>query len=168
MEMFRLMYHSAQWSQEFEQTKSLLLWATEGWICDVVHIGSTALEDMIAQPTIDVIAGITSLSGLNEAAMLIEGLQYQRFPAPEWCDEELVAWFVRPWSGHPSHTVLVARFEGKIWQQCLQLKQQLIDQYLKRQELESLKRHHFEAQSSLETYQTAKHQFFQSLLAEET
>jgi GrpB-like predicted nucleotidyltransferase (UPF0157 family) len=167
MNPIRLMYFSPHWRQEFEQTKSMLLWATDGWVCDVVHIGSTAIEGSVAVPTIDVLAGMNDLSGLNESAGLIEGLHYRRLPAPPWCDEEYVAWLTRPRDEFPTHSVLVVKHGGAVWQKCLNVKQRLENDYLLRESLESLKRDSLQSQASMAEYTQQKDQFFSQVLTNE-
>lgn len=166
MQHFRLMHFSPSWNQEFEQTKSMVLWATEGWISEVCHIGGTAIENSVSAPTIDVVAGISNLAGLNEAAEMISGLQYQRQPAPDWSDQELVAWFSRSKADQLTHTVLLVKHRGEIWRQCLEIKERLSQDYLLREQLEQLKLEHFTLQSSALAYAQAKSQFFQRLISE--
>lgn len=168
MQHFRLMHFSPAWNQEFEQTKSMILWATEGWISEVCHIGGTAVEDSVASPTIDVVAGISNLSGLNEAADMITGLQYERHPAPDWCDRELVASLIRTKGVEPTHTVLIVKHQGEIWRQCLAIKERLSQNYLNREQLDQLKKEHFASQSSVVDYTKAKAEFFQRLISEKS
>lgn len=162
---FRLSHYSAEWKQEFEQAKSMLLWATEGWITEVCHIGGTALEGGLACPTIDIVAGLPGLSGLNDAARLLEGLNYQRQPAPSWTDRELVALLVRYKDQQPSHSVLLAKVDGEIYKRCLSIQQKLTASHLARESFETLKKEHFTTGSSIEEYVRSKSAFFERLMS---
>jgi GrpB-like predicted nucleotidyltransferase (UPF0157 family) len=160
------MHFSPAWNQEFEQTKSMILWATEGWIKEVCHIGGTAIADGVASPTIDVVAGLSNLSGLNEAASLLSGLQYQRHPAPDWCDRELVAWLIRSRGDDPTHTVLLVKHQGEIWKRCIAIKDKLSLDYMLREQLDQLKKDHFTSESPRPVYEQAKADFFQILMSD--
>lgn len=160
----RLMAHNEQWQQEFIQSRSMLLHATEGWLSDVRHVGSTALPNMVAQPVIDMIAAIQDLRGLNEAANLIEGLNYARVATPEWCQDELVAKLQKPRSGAATHMVLVVRDGSPTWQRVLALQTLLEGNLLERQNFENLKRDHFQPGCAAEQqYELAKASFFEEL-----
>lgn len=161
---FRLMSHNPQWAQEFQQSRSLILWATEGWVKEVEHIGSTVLAEGLAQPVIDVLAGLPDLRGLNQAAELIEGLNYTRVAAPEWCGEELTAELHKPRVGAPTHTVLLVRIGGTTWRRALAVRDWLAQHPDDWQQFQALKRAHFTAGcDALERYTTAKNQFFNAL-----
>ncbi len=160
----RLMSHNPQWVQEFEQSRSMILWATEGWVVDVQHVGSTALSDGVAQPIIDSLAGLNDLQGLNDAAGLIEGLNYIRVASPDWCDDELTAMLRKPRVGAPTHTVLLVRQAGPTWRRTMAIRDWLSGHPEDRQQLQALKREHFTAGcDAVERYTTAKDQFFHTL-----
>lgn len=160
----RLMAHNPQWTQEFDQSRSMLLHATEGWLTEIQHIGSTAVPDMVARPVIDMVAGIEDLQGLNEAAGLVEGLNYVREAAPVWCQDELAAWLQKPRSGERTHSLLIVRKQGPAWKRCLAIRDLLSQQLVIRQYLESLKRDHFQPGCDAEQrYDLAKASFFDDL-----
>ena len=163
----RLMAHSEQWKQEFSQSRSMLLWSTEGWLSEVLHIGSTALEDIAAQPVIDMLALMPDLRGLNEAATLIEGLNYARVAAPNWCQDELVAYLTKPRVGAVTHTVLIVRDSGPLSRQLVRIQRRLAENLFDRQALETLKRDHFQPGCAAETrYEAAKSEFYENLARE--
>jgi GrpB-like predicted nucleotidyltransferase (UPF0157 family) len=121
----RLMKYNPLWVQEFEQSRSSILQATEGWVVDVQHIGSTFLKDGIAQPIVDLMAGLDDMRGLNEAAMLIEGLNFRRVETPEWCAAELSGLLLKPRFGEVTHTVLLLRRGGACWNRALAIRSRL-------------------------------------------
>lgn len=162
----RLMAHNEHWEQEFVQSRSMLLQATEGWLSDLRHIGSTALPELIAQPIIDMIAQMEDLQGLNEAAELIQGLNYARVAAPEWCQDELVAMLHKPRRGEPTHSVLVVRKGSLLWRRALAIRELLEGSWGDRQKFENLKRDHFKPGCAAEEqYRLAKAEFFNELEA---
>lgn len=160
----RLMSYNPQWQQEFEQTKSSVLQAAQGWVTNVQHIGSTCLPDGIARPIVDVVAGLTDMQGLNEAALLIEGLNYARVESPEWCSDELTALLQKPRTGEATHTVLLVRFEGDAWRRSLAIRQRLMSNLVEWQQLQTVKQDNFAAGcQALHRYNAAKDSFFAEL-----
>ncbi len=161
---FRLMSYNRKWPQEFEQSRSMLLWASQGWISEVQHIGGTAIGDGLAQPVIDMLAGMDEMQGLNEVAGLLEGLNYKRMPSPDWCDDELTACLHKPRTGEVTHTVLLVRRNGPAWQRGLAIRDHLQQAIGDRQLLETLKREHLvDTCDAVERYAAAKNDFFQIL-----
>ena len=135
----RLVPPQPNWKQEFEQTRSMLLWATEGWISQAEHIGGTRLQTGIAQPIVDIIAGMSDMRGLNDAAAMVEGLNYRRVEAPGWCDCEHVARLVKPRVGSLTHSVLIVRLGGKIWKRVNAVQQWLESHLVDAERLQNLK-----------------------------
>lgn len=104
----RLMHFDPRWRQEFQQTRSSLLHSCQGWVTQVEHIGSTAIDGLIARPVIDVLAvvddGQTETdTAMQEAALLIEGLNFARQVPPMWAAETLC--LVKPRRGLETHRV---------------------------------------------------------------
>lgn len=162
---FRLMTYNPQWRQDFEQTRSNVLQATEGWIHDVQHIGGTALENSLARPVVDVLAGLSEMHGLNEASRLIEGINYRRVETPLWCEEELCALLHKPRVGEVTHTVLLVKLGGALWQRGLAITTRLSENLHDRQRLQNLKVDNFKPGCHApERYAEAKQVFFESLL----
>ena len=160
----RLMSHNERWKQEFVQARSMLLQATEGWLTDVLHIGSTALPELVAKPVIDMIAQMEDLQGLNQAAHLIEGLNYARVAAPLWCQDELVAMMHKPRNGPQTHAVLIVRKGSPLWRRSLAIHELLAGSLADRQEFENLKRDHFKPGCAAEEqYEAAKAEYFDAL-----
>src|SRR5690606_24049847 len=102
------------------------------------------------------------LQGLNEAAELVEGLNYVRLPSPSWCDDELTAYLQKPRVGEVTHTVLLVRREGAIWQRALAIRDHLQQSISDRQLLDTLKREHLvDTCDAVQRYASAKNDFFQ-------
>ncbi len=163
-EPLRLMQFNPAWKQEFEQARSSVLQATDGWIVDCQHVGATALEGSIAAPIVDLAAGLRDPSRLNEVAMLIEGLNYRRLETPSWCDDELVAYLEKPRSGLATHSVLVVAVDGPAWVRMLQHREQLASSEDLKGTLATLKRQlYVMGCSAASNYAIAKQAFFDKL-----
>ena len=160
----RLMSHNKLWQQEFDQSKSMVLQAAEGWLTDVQHIGSTAVSDLVAKPVIDMIAIMQDFGGLNSAAGLIEGLNYARVPTPAWCQDELVAQLIKPRRGEATHSILIVRHGSSLWDRSLAVRSALEASLAERQRFENLKRDHFKPGCAAEEqYERAKSAYFDEL-----
>lgn len=158
---FRLMSHNPTWKQEYEQTRSSLLQATDGWLTDTMHIGGTALTDAVTRPVVDVMAGLSDLQALNEVSQLIEGLNFRREATPEWCDAELCSFLVKPRTGEATHTVLLVKHEGSIWNQTSSMQKQFHETTYLAEELKQTKIEHYKAGcSAADAYESAKAVFF--------
>jgi GrpB-like predicted nucleotidyltransferase (UPF0157 family) len=158
------MSHNPAWKQEFEQSRSSILQATDGWLSDVRHIGSTSLEESIARPVVDILAGISDLQGLNECSFLIEGLNFQRVATPEWCEEEFCALLLKPRVGEATHSVLVVKYGGQLWERSLAIRQRLATDQDEWQRLLQMKLEHFQPGcSAAQNYADAKREFFADL-----
>lgn len=165
MASFRLTHRNPQWPQEFEQTKSSVLFATQGWVVGIEHIGSTALADGISRPIIDVMAGMQDLQGLNQAAELINGLNFRRLESPTWCDRELCAYLEKPREGEATHSVLLVRQGGILWRTALAVRRFLNDNLLAWQQLQSLKQDNFHSGcQAYDAYCAAKNDFFTAIV----
>lgn len=109
-EIVRLMHYDPRWRQEFEQTRSSILQCCLGWVTDVQHIGSTAVDGMVAQPILDVVATVEDDDerdqALGESAALIEGLNFRKSKPPMWAAETIV--LEKPRNGDPTHRVFLS------------------------------------------------------------
>lgn len=106
------------WVQEQAQTRSCLLDAARGRLRAVEPIGSTAVEGLVAEPVIDVLALLDAGGAEDDAELLretilrIEGIAYRDLGPLEDFDEEPGGpprLLVKPRGGVPTHRVLLAR-----------------------------------------------------------
>ncbi|OUT61259.1 MAG: hypothetical protein CBB71_04730 [Rhodopirellula sp. TMED11] len=124
----RLMHYDPRWRQEFQQTRSSLLHSCQGWVTQVEHIGSTAIDGLIARPVIDVLAvvddGQTDTdSAMQEAALLIEGLNFGRQVPPMWAAETIC--LVKPRRGLETHRVYLTYPNSPFVSSSLAVREQL-------------------------------------------
>ncbi len=112
----RLMHYDPRWRQEFEQTRSSIFFSCDGWVTSVQHIGSTAISGLIARPTIDAIATVTSAEASDHASLLIEGLNFRVVPSPPWAGDAVTLIKPRnpsPEQVDPTHRVFIVE-EGSL------------------------------------------------------
>jgi GrpB-like predicted nucleotidyltransferase (UPF0157 family) len=121
----RLMHHDARWRQEFQQTRSSILFSCAGWVSAVEHIGSTAISGLIARPTIDVVAGVEDLAAMEFATPLIEGLNFREIDAPDWAEgaRHLVKpRHPSPPATEPTHRVFLTVRDSQLWNRVIRLR----------------------------------------------
>ena len=128
MNTVRLMHYDPRWKQEFQQTRSSVLQSCLGLVADVQHIGSTAISGLIARPTIDALAVLgedhREQSGtLDEAADLIEGLNFRREPAPSWAADTVL--LIKPRHGDETHRIFLMKDENQFWRQAIAIRDHL-------------------------------------------
>lgn len=125
----RLMHYDPRWRQEFEQTRSSILFSCDGWVTDVQHVGSTAISGLIARPTIDVVAIVEEAQGLEPAGLLIEGLNFRREASPAWATDAVMLLKPRhmPPDGppEPTHRVFLMTAGSPAWRRLIHLRDYL-------------------------------------------
>ncbi len=116
----RLMHYDPRWRQEFLQTRSGVLQSCSGWVTQVEHIGSTAISGLVARPTIDVLAGVHGDAevdnGMDQAADLVEGLNYRRVTPHGWATGSVV--LDKPRHGEPTHRIFLMAIGCPAWRSC--------------------------------------------------
>lgn len=121
----RLMHYDARWRQEFEQTRSSILFSCDGWVTGVEHIGSTSVSGLISRPTIDVVAGVDEQCDLTEACQRIEGLNFRELAATDWAKGARLLVKPRHPLAHqpePTHLVLLTVRHSAIWNRVLRVR----------------------------------------------
>jgi len=159
----RLSHHDSRWLQEYEQMRSCLLDACQGWVTATEHIGSTAITTAIAQPCIDILAGIQDEAGIPEAAMLIEGLSYRTVALPEWCEGETAVCLQKPRNGMPTHRVILTLWKGGLWHRLARMKLWLETHPEDVRRLIQVKMHLLQTTYTIEGYEQGKGIFFSAL-----
>jgi GrpB-like predicted nucleotidyltransferase (UPF0157 family) len=72
-----LLPHQESWSTEFEKEKARLIADLEGRVVTIEHVGSTAIPGLTAKPIIDLLAGLTDLSEVDECVEPLRILGYR-------------------------------------------------------------------------------------------
>ncbi|WP_153558241.1 GrpB family protein [Roseimaritima sediminicola] len=158
----RLMHYDPQWRQEFEQTRSSVLMSCTGWVQAVEHVGSTAIDGLVAQPIVDVLAGVVDPAGLDPARQRVEGLNFQVTELPEWADDAVL--LRKPRHGEPTHCVYLTQIDSPLWKRLLAVRDWLREHRDAALRYEEAKVHHWKAsQADRERYQQAKAIYFSHL-----
>ncbi len=121
----RLMHYDPRWRQEFEQTRSSILQSCQGWVVAVEHVGSTSIDGLVARPTIDMLAGVTSTQARDAAAELIEGLNFGYTDSVEWAPEAVVMQKPRRTTSgepNPTHRLFLMPQGGQSWDRALRVR----------------------------------------------
>lgn len=166
-ERVRLMHYDARWRQEFEQTRSSILHSCVGWVTAVEHIGSTAISGLIARPTIDVVAAAEDDPSMEQAASLIEGLNYSREPPPSWAPHTIS--LVKPrhrmvGQTEPTHCVLLTVRAALAWKRVIGVRDWLRSNGETAIRFEEAKVARWRSdEGDLRSYQAAKAVFFSHL-----
>ena len=122
----RLMHYDPRWRQEFQQTKSSLLHSCMGWVCAVEHIGSTAIEGLIAEPIIDVMAQVQSDDSTNAVSVasdLIQGMNFRVVDQHAWFPDAAV--LEKPRYGPATHRVFLTAPNRTAWHDSLKIRERL-------------------------------------------
>ena len=166
-ERVRLMHYDARWRQEFEQTRSSILHSCVGWVTAVEHIGSTAISGLIARPTIDVAAAAADDQSMEQAAGLIEGLNYSRQPSPPWASQTIS--LLKPRHAlvgqtEPTHCVLLTVLGTDAWNRVIRVRDWLRANGETAIRFEEAKVARWRSgEGDLRSYQAAKDVFFSHL-----
>lgn len=123
----RLMHYDPRWRQEFEQTRSNVLHSCEGWVTAVEHVGSTAISGLIAQPILDLLAGVDEEGSMEPASVSIEGLNFRPVELPGWVGDDFARMLQKPRHGEPTHRILLLRRDGAAWRRAVRLRDWLRD-----------------------------------------
>lgn len=163
----RLMHHDARWRQEFQQTRSSILFCCAGWVTAVEHIGSTSVSGLIARPTIDVVAGVNDAEAMDAAALRIEGLNFRHVDAPDWALGARLLLKPRhaiPDQPDPTHLVWLTVKDSPFWRRVLRLRDWLRDRPETAIRFEEAKVARWRSgEGDLDSYQAAKAIFFAHL-----
>ena len=159
----RLSHYDARWKQEFEQMRSCVFDATQGWVTAVEHIGSTAFSTAIAQPRIDLIAGLVADGDFDETAASLEGLNFQRLPTPKWAGGANVGFFLKDGHKALSYQVILTDWKGPLWYRLLRMKMWFERRPHDLKRLVQAKLHLLESEADTNEYARGKGIFFSAL-----
>ncbi len=160
--MIELTPYNSKWPQAFATEKVML----ESLIGDFVvggieHVGSTAIEGMLAKPVIDIMVGVKSLS---ESKTAIERL------TPHYCyypyKADVMHWFCKPTPDIRTHHLHLIPFDSVLWHERLSFRDYLRENPEVAQEYAQLKLTlATKFQHDREAYTQSKWPFIQKVLA---
>ena len=73
----RLVSHQKEWDQNFQLESAFLLLALGNYVEGIEHIGSTAVEGVVAKPIIDILIGIRDFKEVFNKIQYLEALGYE-------------------------------------------------------------------------------------------
>ncbi len=159
----RLSHYDGRWKQEFEQMRSCIFDAAQGWVTAVEHVGSTAFPTSIARPNIDLVAGIVADGNFEETSQFIEGLNFQRLPNPKWIGNSKTLLFLKDGHKALSYQVILTEWKGPIWYRLLRMKMWFERRPHDLKRLVQAKLHLLESQADIGEYERGKAIFFSAL-----
>ncbi len=136
----QLSHHDLRWQNLFDQQRSQIIQASEGWITAVEHVGSTAVPGIIAAPVIDMVAGVLHEDCLTPSVERLLSLQFRLMPMPGWARDggELL---IRQRSGGPTAYLYLTTFGSCLWRRLLTVRDRLRENACERHRLEEAKVH---------------------------
>ena len=72
-----LVVHRPEWARAFAEERARLSHALSKIVCEVEHVGSTAVPGVLAKPILDIAVGLASDSDVAEAVSALRGLSYE-------------------------------------------------------------------------------------------
>lgn len=100
------------WPKLYERERRFLLSIIGGWLSgSVEHVGSTAVEGMLAKPVIDIMFGVVSLESSRPAIEVLEGNGYCHAAYRT----EVMHWFCKPSDAFRTHHLYLVPFESDLW-----------------------------------------------------
>ncbi|QKS71207.1 GrpB family protein [Paenalkalicoccus suaedae] len=112
-----VMEHREEWQRDFENAKEQISKATG--IHAIEHIGSTALQDIVAKPIIDILVGIENIEEVDEKLFKQfkeVGFYRLRVKRP---NEIVLAAFEDETLQVKTHFVHLVTYEGELWKDLL-------------------------------------------------
>lgn len=107
--------YNPDWKNEFEREQDKIRLALKGLDVHIEHIGSTAIKGLGSKPTIDMMAGVLSLTLVNENEQYIENLArigYEYVFKPEFPER---LFFRRGKWRAGTHHLHVYKYQGQQW-----------------------------------------------------
>ena len=114
--MIELSQYDPLWPEMFEQEKQKLLSVGQAFLSgSIEHVGSTAVEGMLAKPIIDIMFGVNTLAESVEAIELFEQLGYCYYPYRP----ESMHWFCKPSPDIRTHHLHLVPYKSELWHERL-------------------------------------------------
>lgn len=110
----QLRAHDPAWAQAFDLECARLLALLPGVFLSIEHIGSTAVDGLLAKPVVDLMAGVASLESVDA---LVDRLCDNGYTASKEFNATLIdrKWLMRWRDGHRTHHLHIVVFGDKPW-----------------------------------------------------
>ena len=111
-EPISLVAYDPMWPRKFSEERQRLVQVLSPWLAGPVeHIGSTAVQDLIAKPIIDIMAGVRDLPSSLNSRTALEALDYLYFPYRA----DVMHWFCKPSPAHRTHHLHLVPVSSPLW-----------------------------------------------------
>ncbi|MBV9576794.1 MAG: GrpB family protein [Gammaproteobacteria bacterium] len=119
--------YNPDWVKQFYANKTMILQAVEQFVTGVEHVGSTAVPNLSAKPTIDICIGVTTLNEVNERIIPpLQKLGFDYLPALEsGIPERRYLQKLNEKSEHLVHIHIVVKGE-RLWNEYINFRDYLI------------------------------------------
>ncbi len=128
----KLSEYSSEWPSMFQEERNRLLELVGAYnFGRIEHVGSTAIEGLIAKPVIDIMFGIKSLEDARPAIEVLVKNGYCYFPYKG----DVMHWFCKPSDEVRTHHLHLVPFQSPLWSERIKFRNalressELADQY---------------------------------------
>lgn len=161
-----LVPYDMDWKIEFNTVKEKILEHTNLQSYQVEHIGSTAIEGILAKPIIDILVGVENLSSLDEAFFKdLRKVGFYRLQVDR-PNEIVCAKFTDTSFETKTHFIHIVEINKEKWRQMLFFRDFLNGNEAVKKEYETLKNSFFSTgKEGINEYTHYKEQFVQSIFS---
>lgn len=159
----QLVEHQAKWRTLFLKEKTALeLVLTDHLVEPIEHVGSTAVEGLMAKPTIDIMIGVESLTASKFMIDVLANLNYCYAPYKT----EQMHWFCKPSPANREFHLHLIPLNSKLWHDRLFFRDKLRQSAELKTQYQSLKQKlAVQFANDRDQYSIAKTEFIQQVLA---
>ena len=159
--------YNSEWPIIYQDEKKRILPLINNWIKDIEHVGSTAIPDLSAKPTIDICIGVSSLG--ESGAYVVSELEKLGYEYLAWLENQIperrYLQKLDAEGGHLFH-IHVVLYEKELWNNHINFRNYLISYPEVKADYERLKQMLQEKFSNnREAYTEGKSAFIQDVLA---
>jgi GrpB-like predicted nucleotidyltransferase (UPF0157 family) len=128
--------YNHQWPEKFEIEKSFLQSLIGHYVeGSIEHVGSTAIEGMVAKPIIDIMVGVSSLAKSKEAINILAKNGYCYYPYKS----DVMHWFCKPTPEIRTHHLHLVTLNSPLWVERIAFRDHLQSNAIKATEYAKLK-----------------------------
>lgn len=155
--------YDSGWPALFEAERDHLSALLAEWLVgEIQHVGSTAVQGLVAKPVIDVMVPVASLESSRRAIDHLMGAGYTYYPYKS----EVMHWFCKPSAAFRTHHIHLISLGSTLWQERLAFRDALRRDQVLAAEYATLKRSlASEFEFDREAYTEAKWPFVERVLA---
>lgn len=165
----KLVPYTEEWTNEFQKVKQEIIKATGIDDSSIEHIGSTAIQGMVAKPLLDMVVGVDDLDKLEDST--IKGLKTIGFLRlrVERPNEIIFAKFIDETYVEKTHYIHVVGFESDLWKNLLFFRDYLNSNDKEREEYRRLKEEYVKVgKSDIQEYTDYKESFVKGIYGRRT